>query len=43
VKGSLRILEQLVNGDWNGTDVLLVPPGATIKARPNDAILEAEQ
>jgi len=42
VKGSLRMLEQLVNGDWNGVDVLLVPPGATVKARPNGPILEAE-
>ena len=42
VKGSLHMLEQLVNGEWNGMDVLLVPPGAVIKARPNDAILEAE-
>lgn len=42
VNGSLRLLEQLVNGDWNGTDVLLVPPGAVIRARPNDTILEAQ-
>jgi len=42
LNGSLRMLEQLVNGEWNGVDVLLVPPGAVIKARPDDAILEAE-
>jgi len=42
VKGSLSSLEHLVNGDWNGGDVLLVPPGATISAKMGDAILDAE-
>lgn len=42
VKGTLRMLEQLVSGDWSGGEVLLVPPGAVIHARPGDAILEAE-
>ena len=37
VKGSLTILERLVNGEWSGGDVLLVPPGATIHAKMGDA------
>ena len=41
VKGSLSILERLVNGDWNGGDVLLVPPGAMIRAKTGDAIFDA--
>ena len=42
VKGTLTILERLVNGEWSGGDVLLVPPGATIHAKMGDAILDAE-
>jgi hypothetical protein len=42
VKGTLRILEQLVNGDWSSGDVLLVPPGATIHATSGDTILDAD-
>jgi len=42
VKGTLSILERLVNGEWSGGDVLLVPPGATIHAKIGDAILDAE-
>ena len=42
VKGSLSALEHLVNGDWSGGDVLLVPPGAMIRAKMGDAILDAE-
>lgn len=41
VKGSLSILERLVNGDWNDGDVLLVPPGAMIRAKTGDAIFDA--
>jgi hypothetical protein len=42
VKGTLRMLEQLVNGDWDGGDVLLVPPGTTIHAKTDGTILSAE-
>jgi hypothetical protein len=42
VKGTLRMLEQLVNGDWDGGDVLLVPPGTTIHAKNDGTILSAE-
>jgi hypothetical protein len=41
VKGTLSTLEHLVNGDWSGGDVLLVPPGAMIRAKMGDAILDA--
>jgi hypothetical protein len=42
VKGTLSILERLVNGDWTGGDVLLVPPGTAIHATSSDKIFEAE-
>ena len=35
------MLERLLNGDWGGGDVLLVPPGATIHATMDDAVVEA--
>ena len=41
VKGTLRMLERLVNGDWDGGDVLLVPPGAIIQATMDDRVLDA--
>jgi hypothetical protein len=42
VKGTLRMLERLANGEWNEGDVLLVPPGATIHASMDDSVLSAE-
>jgi hypothetical protein len=42
VKGTLRMLERLVNGNWDSGDVLLVPPGATIHATTDDKLLEAK-
>jgi hypothetical protein len=42
VKGTLSILERLVNGNWSKGEILLVPPGATIRAKIGDAILDAE-
>jgi len=43
VKGTLRVLERLVNGDWDGGDVLLVPPGATIRATMDERVLDAKR
>ena len=43
VKGSLALLERLVNGDWNAADFLVVPPGATIRATLGDGIVEAAE
>lgn len=39
--GSLALLEQLVNGPWNDSDFLVVPPGATLRATYGDNIVEA--
>jgi hypothetical protein len=41
VQGSLELLERLVNGEWNGSDFLIVPPGATIHGTLGDSIVEA--
>ena len=41
VQGSLALLEKLVNGDWNTADFLFVPPGATVRAALDDAIVTA--
>ena len=41
VKGSLRLLERLVNGEWDVADFLVVPPGATVRATLNESIVEA--
>ena len=41
VKGSLTLLERLVNGDWDAADFLVVPPGATIRGILGDAIVDA--
>ena len=42
IKGSLTLIERLVNGDWDPADFLIVPPGATIKGTLGDSIVEAE-
>lgn len=42
VKGTLSMLERLVSGDWEAEDFLVAPPGTTIKATMNDAIVDAE-
>jgi len=42
VKGSLTLLERLVNGEWDPDDFLIVPPGATVRGTLGDAIVEAE-
>lgn len=42
VKGSLALLERLVNGDWAVEDFLVVVPGATIRATLTDGIVDVE-
>jgi hypothetical protein len=42
VAGSTTLLERLVNGDWDGTDFLAVPAGATIRAKLGDTIVEVK-
>jgi hypothetical protein len=41
VKGSLTLLERLVNGEWNADDFLVVQPGATVRATLGKSIVEA--
>jgi hypothetical protein len=41
VKGSLALLERLVNGEWDPTDFLIVPPGATVRGTMGETIVEA--
>jgi len=41
VKGSVALLQRLMNGDWNAADFLVVPPGASVRGVLGDAILEA--
>jgi len=42
MQGSLRILEQLVNGDWNPDDFLVVAPGASVRATFDARIIGAQ-
>ena len=42
IKGSRRLLEQLVNGEWSAEDFLLLPPGATVHATFNDSIMGSQ-
>jgi len=41
VKGSVTLLERLVNGDWDAADFLVVPPGKSIQVKMDDGIVEA--
>ena len=42
VKGTLTLLQRLVNGEWDTARFLVVPPGATIRATIGDSIVDAE-
>ena len=41
IKGSLSLLERLVNGEWDAADFLVVPPGATVEGTLGEGIVEA--
>jgi len=40
IKGSLTLLERLVNGEWDAADFLVVPPGATVRGTLGETIVE---
>ncbi len=41
VKGSLALLQRMVDGDWDQADFLVVPPGCTVRGSLGDSIVEA--
>jgi hypothetical protein len=42
VQGSLSLLQRLVNGEWDASDFLVVPPGMTVRGTLGDSIVAAE-
>jgi hypothetical protein len=41
IRGSLKLLERLVNGEWDAAEFLVVPPGATVQGTLGESIVEA--
>lgn len=41
IQGSLKLLQRLVDGEWDADDFLIVPPGGIIRGTLGDSILEA--
>jgi len=41
IQGSLTLLEQLVNGEWDTADFLVVPPGSSVRGTLGDSIVDA--
>lgn len=41
--GDMRLLERLVNGDWDDADFLVVPPGGRIVQRMDESVVAAER
>jgi hypothetical protein len=42
VKGDMRLIRQLVAGEWNDRDFLVVPPGHRVIAQYDEGILGTE-
>lgn len=42
ITGSTRLIQQLVDGEWDPADFLVVPPGASVRATLNEHIVEAK-
>jgi hypothetical protein len=42
-QGSMRLLLNLMNGEWDEKDFLVVPPGWKLAARVDEAIVVAEK
>ncbi len=42
IRGDMRLIEGLVNGQWDPDEFLVVPPGARIVARYDEGIISAE-
>ncbi len=40
VKGSMRLIQQLVDGEWNNDDFLVVNPGETIEPSFDDGVIK---
>ncbi len=41
VPGTVALLQNMVNGDWDPVNMLVVPPGATVRAALDDAVVTA--
>jgi hypothetical protein len=41
IEGSLTLLQRLVNGEWDASDFLVVPPGSTVQGTLGESIVEA--
>ena len=39
IKGDMRLIEKLINGNWNEDEFLVIPPGSRITSTGNDEIV----
>ena len=43
LQGDMRLIERLVNGDWEGDDFLVIQPGERVVARHDGSIVDTEK